>query len=145
MTLLLLLQPNLQAEPDAPPTAPAVELPAGAEEFDLVSEEPWLRVTHRRTGETDVRRFPAHPQEIDSRPVREFVVTIVRAKAVELWRLREIWAGSSRGTSPVQYPERVHQLGIGDLPVTFVDPTLVRRYANRHFGSCEIRLREWRG
>jgi len=113
--------------------------------FDLATEEPGSRIVHRRAAITPGRKTVRQAREIDSRKVREFTVTIRRAREVELWRLRNLWEASGQGVSPLLYPESVHGLGIGDLPVVMVEPDISRDYRSGVGGTLFVRLREWRG
>lgn len=112
--------------------------------FDLKASGPGGMISHRRSAASDGSIGPRFARQIDARSIREFIVRMSPARHVDLWRLRRLWEETGRGISPLNYPESVHQLGIGDIEVVFADQDLARLYRNPEIGDFEVRLREWR-
>lgn len=115
-----------------------------ADTFDLTSEEPGSRISHRRAYAADPKRGPALADEADHREVREWVVTIRNATPAELFFVKRIWDRTSQGTMPMLYPARVSGED-EDAVVVFADQELERSFRDGGQGSFEVRLREWRG
>lgn len=144
--MLLPLLVNLGAPPESSGPGPSAALiSATVDVFDLATEEPGTRIVHRRAAISPGRKTVRQAREIDARKILEFVVSIRRARGVELWRLRKLWEITTQGVLPLLYPESVHGLGLGDLVVVLADPDISRDYRSGVGGNLQVRLREWRG
>ena len=105
------------------------------ETFDLVSEEPFDRLSERKADRPPQDTLGAvYVRQRHRRPVREWQITIANATRGQMRRIRDLWQRTNRGLLPMAYTHPDDGL----VTVVFADDSL--ELAQDSYGSGQIRV-----